>query len=241
MKNNNIFKVLSVIMTITVIIMTRCSQEESLSSGTNDSTHETINFGQIHNDIIEDIIQNLKNGSTRVEEVSNLDSLRSYCIDRATSYVLSLDSELQYDQVRNQIKRMASVSEQYIKESMTNSDTQVVQTITQMIYNGNSQYLITNYIDNTSLPNIRKMAANNYNKTYHSSIEYWNREGNSWINYLKRYPSKKLRWYEKISWGQVAFSDAYYGWFGTVNSAGNIYVGVGTAAVGSIFTILNQM
>lgn len=78
-----------------------------------------------------------------------------------------------------------------------------------------------------------------------SSYDYWQENSDEWLSFLQENVEMEYGVWNDIKkklkttdWNRVVFSDAYYAWFGTVSSGGNLIVGAGAAAVGSIFSAL---
>lgn len=219
-----------------------CANEDINPSPTKDE-NKYGEFGFFHNDVIEDIFVSFPKNQTRGQQVS-VAELKTICTDQATVSVISKDSQLLYQPSRITIQNISETPIDEIKANMTAADKSMIESIIRQLENGDSIVNIKAFVNASSLPLIKKEASLNFIDTYIASKNYWENNKDAWIEYIDENVEMirtRSRWYDKVSWGQVAFSDAYYGWYGTLSSGCNIYVGAGAAAVGSVFSVLNQI
>ncbi len=241
MKKSAKLVTLSVIGIIFCFIIGCQSEDFNETSPINQSC---LTFGQLHNEVIGEILYNLSTSPTRSSMMTEAE-FKQQCIDYAVESVLERDSSLSLQYVKSTITNISQRAVDDIRLSMSSYEKQVIDTVSRMISEEQTDVTIENYVYNSNLNLQQKQGVINFYDTYQSSSEYWAEHGKEWIAYIEENvdlsSGKRSSWYKRISWGQVAFSDAYYGWYGTVSTGGNIYVGIGAAAAGSIFSILNQM
>jgi hypothetical protein len=204
---------------------------------------EDANFGNFHNEVISNIFDKLPDSQSRSNGVS-IAEIKDVCIEEATESAIAKD-QLQYASSKITIQDVSSQTIVSIKNVMSNDDKEVIDGVVSMINQNISIEKIKKYILHSKLPGNKKDAANNFVDTYFSSKLYWEENGEAWINYINTNvvigSRSRSSWYDDIYWDSVAFSDAYYAWYGTLSSGCNLYVGAGAAAVGSVAAVLNQL
>lgn len=227
---------------ILAIIISGCQNEDF--SNENLQENLTSNFGVVHNEVIGEIYANLPQSKTRSATMTK-GEFQSLCVEQAGISTLQRDNTLSPQLIERTIADVSLRTVDEIKVSMDDRDRQIIDAICIMIREGKNRSTIEGFIFNSNLNEQKTQAALNFYETYEASKTYWSEHGEEWICYIQENvelkPETRASWYEKISWSQVAFSDAYYGWQGTLASGCNVYVGAGSAAAGSIFSALNQL
>lgn len=221
------------------------------SEGPNEKPRQveaTPNFGVIHNEIIDEIFHSLSASTTRTSKMSK-DEFMADCISEAAKTVISKDPTLSRQETEKTIANISMMPLEEIRLGMSDQDRQVIDSIASMLSNNIDANIIDDYIGTCHLDEQKIQAAKAFCETYQESLNYWNKCGAEWVEYIVQNVDVNVdvdegvigRWLDRISWKQVAFSDAYYGWYGMMSSGCNIYVGVGGAAAGLIFSALNQL
>lgn len=204
----------------------------------------TPNVGVVHNEIVSEIFSNLSTAKTRTSRISK-DEFMKDCIREAALSVVSKDSTLSRQSAETTIANISMKPLDEIRMEMSDQDRQIIDSISGMLCNNTDANIIDDYIGMLHLHKQKLQAVKAFCETYQESLSYWNKCGAKWMEYIIENvdvdEGRIGRWLDKISWRQVAFSDAYYGWYGMMSSGCNIYVGVGGAAAGSIFSALNQL
>lgn len=236
------FMVLCAISILSILMMTGC-QNNSLSD--EDIQKETIpNIGVLHNEILDNIFENLMTSATRSDKISAAE-FQALCITEACKSVIEKDSSLNLQDVEDRLSEVSTLSVEDIKAHMDENDRYVIDAISQMLTQEITGADIREYILSSNLDEQKTQAALAFYETYEESKSYWKVNKETWINYIQTNvaldePMTRGR-FGHISWGQVIFADAYYGWYFMVSSGCNIVMGAGGAALGSAFTALGNM
>lgn len=205
---------------------------------------DTSNLGVIHNEIADEIFNSLSTSTTRTSKMTK-DEFMSYCIQEAALSAVSKDPTLSRETAEPAITNISMKPVEEIRMEMDNQDCQIIDSVSIMLINNVDADVIGDYIERQNLDQQKFQAVKAFCETYQESILYWNKCGVDWMEYIITNVEVDERimgkWFDRISWGQVAFSDAYYGWYGMMSSGCNVYVGIGGAAAGSIFSALNQL
>lgn len=232
------------LLSIAMVVVTGCQNDDTPTIPGNDE--ESSKFGTFHNEVIKNIFDKLPSSLSRSNDGTvTISAIKEVCVEEATVSVLAKDAKLQYEPSKMTIAEVSSQTVESIQNAMSNEDREVVDGIVSLINQGSSLKTIKDFIAQCNLPNNKKEAAYNFLDTYISSKQYWEDNGAEWIDYINANviveTGSRSSWYDRVSWGNVAFSDAYYAWYGTLSSGCNVYVGAGAAAVGSVASVLNQL
>lgn len=243
MKKTNLKFVPLALFGVVMLLLQSCSNETAPAIPEQKESQEA-NFGTVHNEVAAEILESLISFRSRGDCVT-ITAVHDACIEKATIATVAKDCNLQYAPTKIQITDISAPSVDAIKSTLSISDRSIVNGIMTLVSQKKDPSVIKRYVQNNSITAGQCEAALNFFETYEASVTYWEENKDEWIEYLNAnvasQTQRESKWYDKIRWGDVAMSDAYYAWYGTVSTGGNIYVGAGAAAVGSVFTVLNQM
>lgn len=203
-------------------------------------------FGAMHNDCLNYVLDNLKN----IAIMSRSQSLTAQQIKELTKQYANMYAHENMVNSRtsgNVISEDVSYEEEIdipkFESQMTAEELAFVKKCIELKANNESLSPLMSEVENSNLAEINKVAVMNFIATLEASTEYWNEFADDWIAFL----SENLSEYELVSRGgsidvgQVAFADAYYAWWGTLGSGMNLAVGACIGAVGSGCSVLNQL
>lgn len=184
------------------------------------------NFGKFHNDGLAFVF------NTAAAQTKNMNLPFSF--EDSRNFVFSTLDKF----VNQNTKSYIYIDEYY--EELTNQDIRILMTDRELLYVDNalnnshsSEYLddlIINIVSDKELEESQMFATAAFVSTLKYSVQYWDKNLNSW-NETFSIPKTK-------SWRDVVACDAYYGWWGTVATGGNLGIGSACAATGSIFAML---
>ncbi len=252
LKHSNFYATCLFILAASVVFS--CSnQEDPANQESNHTQSELIEkskqFASLHNECIKNVLSELKTSSIAHKHTS-VSSVRSNVFLITDNYIQGKHSHVRNTQTNicynDTIKDIVSQDIPSIRNIMTTTEIAYVERSMVLYETDKSLDNLMIEVEKSDLPHQNKEAILNFMTTLEASSEYWEAEGEEWIDFLeKNLPEEELQkftFYDKagkIQWKQVAFADAYYGWFGTVSTGGNLIVGAGAAAAGSIFSALN--
>lgn len=200
----------------------------------------------MHNQLLNETLTNLKQHSSRSGEqtLSDIsDNALSYMIQR--SIANTSRSEILLEEKQQIIRDLTNKEVPAIRQEMSERE---IEFIDRAIYSveQHQQAIDALLIEaaESDLPELHKEAVMNFLATLQSSEIYWEENDENWTEYLRTHLSQddfeafKLD-DPNVPLMQVAFADAYYIWWGTLNSGCNMGIGLCCGAVGSLFTYLN--
>lgn len=216
-------------------VLLSCSNGESLKE---ESTSELIlkgkEFASLHNDCVEYVCSKLKQQKSRTTE-ENIDELMEYSLELAVDYFSQKDSRTK-NEISDDVKQLLESSIYDIQGHMNETEMTIINQY--LVDDSQPEKWINYVIQDCNLDESKQQALINFICTYSASKEYWQEHNTEWIDITGFEPSSSLS-RGSANWGDVAFSDAYYGWWGAV-STGNVAIAACTSAVGSIASYLNQ-
>ncbi|MCM1521945.1 MAG: hypothetical protein NC039_04760 [Muribaculaceae bacterium] len=199
-------------------------------------------IGKYHNQLINQTISslNLRESRTGNKTIKSIKTeiFQEIVTTCQNKYGLS-DTDL------NNLGRIAYTNIDSIRSNCTEFETNIVEMCNKHILDNVPFDDIYDYIEETELIESQKEALTAFVSTLESSTEYWATSRDDFFRYISGNLDENLLaesldiQYRNIRWGDVAFSDAYYAWYGFVSSGCNVYVCVGASAVGSAFAVLN--
>lgn len=222
-----------------------CSNEKdgSLERSSCDIS-ESKKFGEMHNECVADVLSFLMTeGVTRSNEfdpssISDevLASVCDYVNERSAETVLNIDD----------LRTSLSYDVPYIRRQMSVTELEFVDKALQFRDAGKSYDDLLYEVGMSDMPEENKEAMMNFISTLSSSSEYWETNRAEWVAFMEsKVPEEQMDEFRislrRVQWDVVVFSDAYYGWFATVGTGGNLLVGAGIAAAGSICSVLNYL
>lgn len=245
-----------IVVAFTIVIATiiSCSNnDEPIMPSADQSTPALIekskHFASLHNECIRKTLSELNtsfihsNHITPASIHSNILLIMDSYISEKHTYLRNISTNTCYIDT---ISSITSTDISFIRESMSDTEIIYIDQGMTLLEAGEPLELLMIDVEQSELPEQNKEAILNFLSTLEASSEYWEQEGDEWIEFLENnLPEEELQKFSffdkkgKIQWKQIAFADAYYGWFGTVSTGGNLIVGAGAAAAGSIFSALN--
>lgn len=248
------FSVASLTLSIaTVVFSCANNNEPALPSNTQDKTvliEKSKQFATFHNECIKNTLSSLSSSQNRQNHITSFSIINSEVYLITDNYINGKLSRARNTEViasyNDTIKNITSHDVTAIRNDMTPVEIAFVDHSITLYEKGEALDRLMIDVEQSDLPITNKEAILNFMSTLEASSEYWEAEGEEWIEFLENnLPEEELQKFSfydkkgKIQWKQVAFADAYYGWFGTVSTGGNLIVGAGAAAAGSIFSALN--
>lgn len=252
MKKSFLF-VITLTLAMATIAHSCSSDDETPSPQTNQPTSTLIEksklFASLHNECIRKTLSDLNSTTIKSGQItpslihSNILIFTDNYISEKHSFLRNTNTNICYIDT---IKSITSNGISFIRNNMSDTEIVYVDQGMTLLETGEPLDLLMIDVEQSKLPEQNKEAILNFLSTLEASSEYWEAEGEEWIEFLENnLPDEELQNFTffdkkgKIQWKQVAFADAYYGWFGTVSTGGNLIVGAGAAAAGSIFSALN--
>lgn len=220
-----------------------CSDEKWLSyDQVSFDMEQSKKFGELHNECVGEVLSFLMINTTRSGEFNSSsisdDVLVSICdyVNRNNGSQLNVED----------LKITLSHDVPYIRQQMSVTELEFVDKAMQFRDSGRSYDYLLYEVGMSDMPEENKEAMMNFISTLSSSSEYWETNRAEWIAYMEsKVPEDQLEEFRislrRVQWDAVVFSDAYYGWFATVGTGGNLLVGASIAAAGSICSVLNYL
>lgn len=185
------------------------------------------NFGKVHNEGVAFILE----AATSETKSMNL----PFNPEDTKSFVFSILDKF----VNKTTKSYVEIEEYY--EELTNEDIRMLMSKRELLYvdEALANYYSPNKLDNLiidvvsdkELSESQMYATATFISTLKYSAEYWSNNLNQWNETFKK-PGTKA------SWENVITADAFYGWWGTVGTGGNVAIGAGCAVAASVFSAL---
>ncbi len=122
-----------------------------------------------------------------------------------------------------------TISVSIIKKEMTEKELVYVSKVEKNIYNNDSIAVLKEYaLNDVELDELAKYKICTFICVAEASYKYWNNNSEKWKVLTNKNKLKNTSNAEAIF-----LSDAFYGWWGTLGSGGNVVIGAACAAVGS--------
>lgn len=229
----------SLLTTTILVLLSSCSQEsQSVQSlQNNEMIKYATEFAKIHNDCLASIYssscKNATKGTTKLTTDDIVQNANAYIAKHITTTKSS-------DKNNDSLNYL--VSDTYENTSIEDISNTIPDNAKLYIDNfleDNEAYenILNLIISDNSLNDQIKQAIICFIMTYRASYDYWQANGNDWLDLTGVNVTRSIRF--RFNWKDFAFADAWWGYQGMLSSACNIYVGAGSAAVGSAFSCLH--
>ncbi|MCH5310943.1 MAG: hypothetical protein J1E57_03160 [Prevotella sp.] len=225
---------------VLTILLTACSSSYEEVSDNVSTENELIFYGQkfakVHNECLDYIYESACNLQTRA---SNRDSIQltDVIINATNEFVARkcANTRSVFDDTTYVTKEMYdTITIEDIKKQMSPKELEYTNKAIENIHSTES--LLKDVAYDPELSDIQKQAVICFLTTLKVSLEYWRENINKWKN--SNNVESQTRGHFRFDWKEVAFADAYWGYTGMLSSGMNVYVGGGTAALGSAFACL---
>jgi len=211
------------------VFFSSCTNENEVTIPQNES-NELIDYGMefasIHNDCLAYIYRGLNSTKTRGHVVADMEER---VISIANMYISTHSSTRTVSESLTQ--EMFSMTIEDIQESLSPKEKTYIERALSS-QEVSSENLIKEIASDLELPEINRQAVICFITTYQASSQYWTEHTSEWEKLLD-IPQTR------VSWANVAFADAWWGYQGLMSSALNPWVGGGAAAVGSACAFLH--
>lgn len=250
MQHKSIFTcaLIALISVLSIFATISCSNEETptVSNETNALISKARRVGDMHNQLLNEVLTNL-NGQSSRSGVQTLSDIHDYALSYIAQRSIATSSRSETVLSENQqiIRDLTAKEVPAIRQEMSVKEIEFVDRAIYSIEMQQQQAIDTLLIEaaESDLPTLHKEAVMNFLATLQASEIYWDGNEEDWVEYLRTnlsaedFEAFQLDTNARAS--QIAFADAYYMWWGTLGSGCNITVGVCCGAFGSLCTFLN--
>ena len=193
-----------------------CTNENEATIPQNEA-NELIDYGMefasIHNDCLAYIYQGLNSTKTRGYVAANM---KEMVIPIANMYISTHSSTRAVSESLTQ--EMFSMTIEDIQESLSPREKIYIERALSS-QDISSENLIKEIASDLELPEINRQAVICFITTYQASSQYWAEHTSEWKELLDNIPQAR------VSWTDVAFADAWWGYQGLMSSALTPWVG----------------
>lgn len=223
-------------MAVIVLALTACSSDTEESQVSLTTNNKLIvqgkEFAKIHNDCLANIYISLISVKTRGKSVSIVP--KSKIIEAANLYITKHKTQTRAaNEIKYITEDMYKKNIEDLRKEIPNYELNYINRCISEKENSNS--IFKDVINDNKLSTERKQAIICFITTYEASSKYWQQNIQKWdSNLMNGMTTRSVR----FNWRDVATADAYWGYMGMLSSGLNVWVGGGSAAVGSAFACL---